>query len=139
MPLDQLDHGTVVKTTPAANRREFPAIMVMEATAIGMIGVIRSLGRSGYPVLNSGSASDDEKYDYLNATLEPIAGKFMIEEFGFGSANKLAFNIADKQLMEEFGYTDPQSLIKGSVLFDTFDPSVREKASNMFEELKAGF
>ncbi len=50
MPLDQLDHGTVVKTTPAANRREFPAIMVMEATAIGMIGVIRSLGRSGYPV-----------------------------------------------------------------------------------------
>ena len=63
----------------------------------------------------------------------------MIEEFGFGSANKLAFNIADKQLMEEFGYTDPQSLIQGSVLFDTFDPSVRDKASAMFEELKAGF
>ncbi len=90
-------------------------------------------------LLNSGSASDDEKYDFLNATLEPIAGKFMIEEFGFGSANRLAFDIADKQLMEEFGYTDPQSLIKGSVLFDTFDPSVRDKASAMFEELKAGF
>ena len=90
-------------------------------------------------LLNSGSASDDEKYDFLNATLEPIAGKFMIEEFGFGSSNKLAFDIADKTLMKEFGYADPQSLIEGSVLMDTFDPMVREKANTMFEEVKAGF
>ena len=90
-------------------------------------------------LLNSGSASDDEKYDYLNATLEPIAGKFMIEEFGFGSANKLAFEIADKTLMKEFGYSDPQSLIEGSVLMEAFDPMVREKCNTMFEEVKAGF
>ncbi len=90
-------------------------------------------------LLRTGSASDDEKYDYLNATLEPIAGKFMIEEFGFGSANKLAFDLADKKLMEEFGYSDPQSLIEGSVLFDTFDPTLRENAAAMFEEVKAGF
>lgn len=90
-------------------------------------------------LLNSGSASDDEKYDYLNATLTPEAGKFMIEEFGFGSANVKAFDIADKTLMEEFGYTDPKSLIAGSYLFDTFDPTVREKANTMFEEVKAGF
>jgi len=90
-------------------------------------------------LLNTGSASDDEKYDYLNATLTPVAGKFMIEEFGFGSANKLAFDLADETLMEEFGYSDPQSLIEGSVLFDTFDPKLREDASNMFEEVKAGF
>ena len=50
MPLDQLDHGAVVATAPTANRRGFPPIMVMEADAIGMIGAIRSLGRSGYPV-----------------------------------------------------------------------------------------
>ncbi len=90
-------------------------------------------------LLRTGSASDDEKYDYLNATLTPIAGKFMIEEFGFGSANKLAFDLADKVLMEEFGYSDPQSLIEGSVLFDTFDPTLRENAAAMFEEVKAGF
>jgi spermidine/putrescine-binding protein len=90
-------------------------------------------------LLNSGSASDDEKYDYLNATLEPSAGKFMIEEFGFGSANKLAFDIADKTLVKEFGYTDPQSLIEGSKLFEMWDPSVRDKCIPMFEEVMAGF
>ena len=50
MPLDQIAHETAVKSMPAANRRGFPAIMVMEANDIGMIGVIRSLGRAGYPV-----------------------------------------------------------------------------------------
>jgi predicted ATP-grasp superfamily ATP-dependent carboligase len=45
-----LDHTTFPETSQAVNRRDFPAIMVMEASAIGMIGVIRSLGRSGYPV-----------------------------------------------------------------------------------------
>ena len=90
-------------------------------------------------LLNSGSASDDEKYDYLNATLEPIAGKFMIEEFGFGSANEKAFAVADKMLMDEFGYSDPAALIAGSLLFETWDPKVRDKCNVMFEEVKAGF
>ncbi|MFP6743176.1 MAG: extracellular solute-binding protein, partial [Alphaproteobacteria bacterium] len=73
-------------------------------------------------LLKSGSASDDERYDYLHATLTPEAGKFMIEEFGFGSANEKAFDIADKMLMNEFGYSDPAALISGSLLFETWDP-----------------
>jgi spermidine/putrescine transport system substrate-binding protein len=90
-------------------------------------------------LLKSGTASDDERYDYLNATLTPEAGKFMIEEFGFGSANERAFDIADKMLMNEFGYSDPAALIAGSKLFETWDPKVREKCNVMFEEVKAGF
>ena len=90
-------------------------------------------------LLKGGEASDDERYDYLNATLTPEAGKFMIEEFGFGSANEKAFDIADKMLMNEFGYSDPKALISGSLLFETWDPKVREKCNVMFEEVKAGF
>jgi spermidine/putrescine-binding protein len=89
-------------------------------------------------LLNSGSASDDEKYDYLNATLEPRVGKFAIEKLGYGSANKLAFDIADKTLAKGFGYSDPQSLLERSKMFKTWDPSVHEKSNAMFEKVKAG-
>ena len=41
--------------------------------------------------------------------------------------------------MEEFGYSNPQALIEGSLLFETWDPRVREKCNAMFEEVKAGF
>ena len=90
-------------------------------------------------LLNGGSASDDETYDYLNAALEPVAGKYMIEEFGFGSANKLAFDIADQTMVKEFGYTDPRSLIEGSMMFEIWTPSVKDKSIAMFEEVKAGW
>ncbi|MEX0809074.1 MAG: extracellular solute-binding protein [Dongiaceae bacterium] len=89
-------------------------------------------------LLNSRSASDDETYDYLNATLEPTVGKYMIEEFAFGSANKLAFDIADETLVKEYGYADPQSLIEGSKMFEMWDSSVLEKCIAMFEGVKAG-
>ncbi len=58
MPLDQIHYDSAAKPVPAANRRGFPAIMVMEASAIGMIGVIRSLGRAGYPVHACSSSAD---------------------------------------------------------------------------------
>ncbi len=88
-------------------------------------------------LLNGGSASDDETYDYLNAALEPVVGKYMIEEFGFGSANRLAFDIADQAMVNEFGYTDPRSLIERSMMFEMWDPSVKDKSIAMFEEVKA--
>ncbi|MCY4607984.1 MAG: hypothetical protein OXD40_05240 [bacterium] len=88
-------------------------------------------------LLNGGAASDDETYDYLNAALEPVVGKYMIEEFGFGSANRLAFDIADQAMVNEFGYTDPRSLIERSMMFEMWDPSVKDKSIAMFEEVKA--
>lgn len=91
-----------------------------------------------FVLLNGGSASDDETYDYLNAALEPVAGKYMIEEFGFGSANKLAFDIADQTMVKEFGYTDPRSLIEGSMMFEIWNPSVKDKSIDMFEDVKSG-
>jgi len=89
-------------------------------------------------LLKSRSASDDETYDYLNATLEPTVGKYMIEQFAFGSANKLAFDIADETLAKQYGYADPQALLKGGKFFELWDTLVREKCIGMFEGVRAG-
>ena len=90
-------------------------------------------------LLRDGPGGDKERYDYLNASLEPRVGKFMVEEYGYGFANKRSFEIADKAQLETFGYSDPTNLISNSMLFAAFEPSLRDKANIMFEELKAGF
>jgi spermidine/putrescine transport system substrate-binding protein len=90
-------------------------------------------------IIKDGPGSDKERYDYLNATLTPEAGKFMIEEYGYGSSNQRAFDIADQELLATFGYSDPSNLISNSVLFDAFEPALRDKANVMFEEIKAGY
>ncbi len=90
-------------------------------------------------ILKDGAGSDKERYDYLNATLTPEAGKFMIEDYGYGSANTRAFEIANQDTLEVFGYSDPSNLIRNSIMFSAFAPKLRDKANLMFEEIKAGF
>ena len=90
-------------------------------------------------ILKDGAGSDKERYDYLDATLTPEAGKFMIEDYGYGSANARTFDIANQDTLEVFGYSDLANLIRSSIMFSAFAPGLRDKANVMFEEIKAGF
>ncbi|MDA1073044.1 MAG: extracellular solute-binding protein [Proteobacteria bacterium] len=90
-------------------------------------------------MIENGPGDEQEAYDYLNATLSPETGVFMIEEYGYGSVNRVAFETANQELLVELGIEDPDKVMALGVFFDEWDPEVREKASNMWEELKAGF
>ncbi len=43
----------------------------------------------------------------------------------------------NRTMVNEFGYTDPRSLIERSMMFEMWDPSVKDKSIAMFEEVKA--
>ena len=90
-------------------------------------------------MIKDGPGDEDEAYAYLDATLSPEAGVFMIEEYGYGSVNKVSFETANQDLLVELGIEDPDKVMALGVFFDEWNPEVREKASNMWEELKAGF
>lgn len=51
-------------------------------------------------LLKASDASADLIYDYFDSTLSPEVGKFMIEDYGYGSANMKAFDIADPAIVE---------------------------------------
>lgn len=90
-------------------------------------------------LMKDGPGDEQEAYDYIDATLSPETGVFMIEEYGYGSANRVSFETANQDLLVELGIEDPDKVMALGVFFDEWNPEVREKASNMWEELKAGF
>jgi spermidine/putrescine transport system substrate-binding protein len=90
-------------------------------------------------MIKDGPGDEQEAYDFLNATLSPEAGVFMIEEYGYGAANRVSFETANQELLVELGIEDPDKVMALGIFFDEWDPEVREKAATMFEELKAGF
>jgi len=90
-------------------------------------------------MIKDGPGDEQEAYDYINATLSPETGVFMIEEYGYGAVNKVSFETANQDLLTELGIEDPDKVMALGVFFDEWDPQVREKAANMWEELKAGF
>ncbi|MBT5434226.1 MAG: extracellular solute-binding protein [Rhodospirillaceae bacterium] len=90
-------------------------------------------------LIADGPGSEDEAYAYLDAGISAEAGTYMIEEYGYGSANAKAFETANPELLTELGIENPTRLMEMGKFFDDWDPSVRKKATLMFEEIKAGF
>ncbi|MSP82413.1 MAG: extracellular solute-binding protein [Alphaproteobacteria bacterium] len=92
----------------------------------------------GLVCVKDGEGDDQMTYDFIDAWLSPEAGKYLIEEFGYGHANKIAFEIADPAIVENLGLTDPEALMAGSVFFGSYDPVSNEKFNLLWEEIKAG-
>lgn len=90
-------------------------------------------------MLKGGPGDEQAAYDYINATLSPETGVFMIEEYGYGGVNRKSFAEADQALLVELGIEDPDKVMALGFFFDEWNPEVREKASTMWEEIKAGF
>ncbi len=89
-------------------------------------------------MLNSWVDDEDKAYDLIDAMLAPDAGIFEMIEWGYGHANKKAYDMVDEQDLLDRGLSkDPDSIISAGIFQE---PIMNEPAlQTMFEEVKAGF
>ena len=73
------------------------------------------------------------------AWLDAETGKWLIENYNYGHSNAKAFELADQQLLEELGWSSPDSQFDEGIFFEPYDPQVEERYTVLFEEIKAGF
>lgn len=83
-------------------------------------------------------ATDDEVYDFLNAISAPETGKFLIEEYAYGHANKKAFEMVDSAILEDLGFTSPTELFSTGVFETETSPEMQQKRNDIFESVKMG-
>jgi spermidine/putrescine-binding protein len=88
--------------------------------------------------IRGGEGDEQATYDLINAWQAPNAGKFLIESYGYGHANKKAFEIADPEMVASLGLTNPEELMGNSVFFGPLDPVVEDRYIKLWEEIKAG-
>ena len=93
----------------------------------------------GFTVMSSGEAADDLIYDYLNATMEPRVGKYLIEEYGYGHSNEHTYDVVSQDVLEALGIVDPVALMAQGNFYDEIPSDIREKMIVKFDEIKAGF
>lgn len=90
-------------------------------------------------VILAGAAADSGQiYDYLDATLSPEVGKFMIDSYGYGFSNSKAFALADPAIIEGLGMANPEEVMKAGVFFEGMEGNYRTRLIQIFEEVKAG-
>ncbi|MGR3410405.1 MAG: ABC transporter substrate-binding protein [Paracoccus sp. (in: a-proteobacteria)] len=90
----------------------------------------------GYVNVKDGPGSEDKVYDFINAWLEPSAGKALLDTIGYGHTSTEAMaTIADEPAVAE-GLSE----IDVPVLAQTpNDPEQRQRQLAEFEKIKAGF
>ena len=89
------------------------------AYAVPKEGILNWL--CGLSITNVGTGDEGLVYEYLDAWLSPEAGKFLLEDYGYGHPNKITFEIADPQAVADLGFpSDPIEML------------------NMFDEVKIG-
>jgi spermidine/putrescine transport system substrate-binding protein len=90
-------------------------------------------------VLARGAAHVDQAYDLLDAITAPEAGKWLIEEMGFGHCNRKAFDLVDEKMLAARGLPkDPEereNLLSTAILFR--QNARLDDLTLMFEEVKS--
>ena len=87
---------------------------------------------------NTYVGSEEQRYDYLDATISPEAGVFMIEEYSYGATNMRSYDMVDPALLENLGQTDPQAMLASSLWFETAPPDIRKKLVAVHDEVLIG-
>ena len=92
----------------------------------------------GLALIKDGPGDEQQKYDVLNAILDPQVGVFMINEYGYGHSNEKSYELVDPVHLEELGVGNPAAMLVRTKFFDEMPNAVREKVNAMFEQVKAG-
>jgi len=88
-------------------------------------------------VLSSNAKNLDLAYDLMDAMLAPEAGKWLMEEYGYGHSNLKAYQMVDPATLETLGIPqDPAPMFETSV-FSRENKRIDELQAT-FEEVKAG-
>ncbi|MDE0045869.1 MAG: extracellular solute-binding protein [bacterium] len=88
-------------------------------------------------VLNTDGAGDEDlAYAYMNAMLDPQAGKALVELYGYGHANRNTYPLVSDEILAANGLTDPVSLLSKGIFFKAIPE--RDRLITMWEEVQAG-
>jgi spermidine/putrescine-binding protein len=63
-----------------------------------------------------GSADEALVYDFIDAFLDPEAGRYLIDEYGYGHGNHKSFALVSPERLAELGISNPDEMIARSIL-----------------------
>ena len=83
-----------------------------------------------------GPGDEDQVYDWINAMTSPDAGRFLIDAYGYGHANRMAIDLVSKERLADLGISSPEETLANSVFFKAQDPELEDEYSRRFEKAK---
>jgi len=93
----------------------------------------------GYMVIKGGAAPMQEKYDFLDAILTAESGAGLIQNLGYGSANKKSFDIASAEAIANIGIGNVDDAVEKGLWSRAVPTETKDKMVDLYNRVKSGF
>ncbi len=90
-------------------------------------------------MIKGGSAPEQEKYDFLDAVLTAESGAGLIEELGYGAANKKSFELASAEAIASIGIGDVNEAVEKGLWSRAVPKETKDKMVDLYNRVKSGF
>jgi len=92
---------------------------------------------SGF-VIHKDARDLDAVYAYIDSWISAESGAWMIDNYGYGSANLAAYDLLPPERLQALGFTDPESLIANTIFFPAMDPAYEATYETLYQDVRAG-
>jgi spermidine/putrescine-binding protein len=92
----------------------------------------------GLSITTTGTGSEDEAYDYINAMLDPRSGVELFNEYGYGHGNANTAARIDPERVVGTGVDDPAGTFARGVFSKAIPPAKRARMLQLWLEAQAG-
>lgn len=92
----------------------------------------------GLSLSSTGTTSEDEVYDYINAMLDPASGVGMFDMYGYGHGNGNTVDLLEPARVAGTGIDDPEGTFARGVYSKAFNPAKKGRLFQLWYEAQAG-
>ena len=89
-------------------------------------------------VMHAKTQKDDAVYDLINAMTAPETGAYEIATWGYGHANKKAFEMVSADVLKAKNLSTPEALLNSGIFLLPLEPDIKTKYTQLLEEVKGG-
>jgi spermidine/putrescine-binding protein len=91
----------------------------------------------GYQLSATGTGSEDQAYDYIDAMLDPRGGLHLFNKYGYGHGNSRSVDLIDPARVVGTGVDDPAGTFARGVFSFTHPPAKRARLFQLWFEARA--
>ncbi len=93
----------------------------------------------GYSLVKGASASEEQRYDCLDAVLSPETGAFNIRKLSYGASNRKSYELVDPKILDEQGMSNPDEILAKGLWTKVVPQATLRKMTDLHNRVKSGF
>ena len=82
--------------------------------------------------------NEQAAYDLIDAWSSAESGAWLMENYGYGSTNLKAYEVADQKVLVDLGIADPIAVLDNSLFFKSLEPIYEKKYQALFADVQTG-